>query len=117
MAAENHLLSLLDASALALLKPHVRTISVEHGELLHGSASEVEFAYFPRSCIIFFLASTGQGVTAETSVVGMIGSAHDDQSGRALAAKCRSHPDRPGPHFHRRRQGAARRLLRLLRAH
>ncbi|MGY2908136.1 hypothetical protein [Bradyrhizobium sp. URHC0002] len=104
MAAENHLLSLLDASALALLKPHMRTISVEHGELLHGSASEVDFAYFPRSCIISVLASTGQGVTAETSVIGregMIGSAHDDQSGRALAEKCRSHPDRPGPQSRR----------------
>ena len=77
MAAENHLLGLLDASALALLKPHMRTISVEHGELLHGSASAIEFAYFPRSCIISVLASTDQGATAETSIVGregMIGS-------------------------------------------
>ena len=77
MAAENHLLSLLDAAALALLKPHMRTISVEHGELLHGSAAEIEFAYFPRSCIISVLASTDQGATAETSIVGregMIGS-------------------------------------------
>jgi hypothetical protein len=77
VAAENHLLSLVDASALALLKPHMRTITVEHGELLHGSASDIEFAYFPRSCIISVLASTEQGATAETSIVGregMIGS-------------------------------------------
>src|SRR3954467_2936336 len=77
MAAENHILSLLDASALALLKPHMRTISVEHGELLHSSSLEIEFAYFPRSCIISVLASTEQGGTAETSIVGregMIGS-------------------------------------------
>jgi CRP-like cAMP-binding protein len=77
VAAENHILSRLDASALALLKPHMRTISVEHGELLHGSSSEIEFAYFPRSCIISVLAGTEQGGTAETSIVGregMIGS-------------------------------------------
>ncbi|XSC48616.1 hypothetical protein ACF1BQ_037145 [Bradyrhizobium sp. RDT10] len=77
MAAENHLLSLLDASALALLKPHMRTIAVEHGELLHSSSSEIEFAFFPRSCIISVLATTEQGATAETSIVGregMIGS-------------------------------------------
>src|SRR5260370_28238951 len=77
VGAENHLLSLLDASTLALLKPHMRTISVEHGELLLGSASEIEFAYFPRSCIISVLAGTDQGGTAETSIVGregMIGS-------------------------------------------
>ena len=77
MAANNHLLSLLDAAALSLLKPHMRTITVEHGELLHGSASEIEFAYFPQSCIISVLARTEQGQTAETSIVGregMIGS-------------------------------------------
>ena len=61
VATENHLLSKLDASALALLKPHMRTITVEHGELLHGSASDIEFAYFPRSCIISVLASTRDG--------------------------------------------------------
>ena len=219
MAAENHLLSKLDASALALLKPHMRTISVEHGELLHSSASEIEFAYFPRSCIVSVLATTEQGATAETSIVGregMIGSstihgittsfadsivqvageavkipaaevhrvgrasesfrktrctvrsflagavaaidrlpgaapggkpgcalapavpetagqqryppdpgilranarssAHHDQSGRAHPAECRSHSDRPRSHFHRRRQGTAGRLMRLLRS-
>jgi CRP-like cAMP-binding protein len=77
VATENHLLGLLDASTLALLKPHMRTISVEHGELLHTSSSEIEYAYFPRSCIISVLATTEQGATAETSIVGregMIGS-------------------------------------------
>ncbi|MET3842017.1 Crp/Fnr family transcriptional regulator [Bradyrhizobium sp. OAE829] len=77
MAAENHLPSKLDASALALLKPHMRTITVEHGELLHSSSSDIEFAYFPRSCIVSVLATTEQGATAETSIVGregMIGS-------------------------------------------
>jgi hypothetical protein len=44
VAAENHLLSLLDAAALALLKPHMRTITVDHGELLHSSSSDIEFA-------------------------------------------------------------------------
>jgi CRP-like cAMP-binding protein len=77
VAAENHILGLLDTSTLALLKPHMRTISVEHGELLHTSSSEIEFAYFPRSCIVSVLATTEQGATAETSIVGregMIGS-------------------------------------------
>jgi hypothetical protein len=77
VATENHLLSKLDASALALLKPHMRTIAVEHGELLHNSSTEIEFAFFPRSCIISVLATTEQGATAETSIVGregMIGS-------------------------------------------
>ena len=104
MAAENHLLGLLDASALALLKPHMRTISVEHGELLHGSTSEIEFAYFPRSCIISVLASTDQGATAETSIVGregMIGSStiHGINDvvcrlGRAGRRRSRPHPCR-----------------------
>ena len=77
MAATNHLLRLLDASTLALLKPHMRTITVEHGELLHSAAADMEFGYFPLSCIISVLARTEQGQTAETSIVGregMIGS-------------------------------------------
>lgn len=77
MAAENHLLGLLDAPARSLLKPHMRMITVEHGELLHSSAAEIEFVYFPQSCIISVLATTEQGQTAETSIVGregMIGS-------------------------------------------
>ena len=77
MAAENHLLSLLDPSTRSLLKPHMRTIAVEHGEVLHGSSSDIEFAYFPQSTIISVLARTEQGQTAETSIVGregMIGS-------------------------------------------
>ncbi len=77
MADENHLLSLLDAATRSLLKPHMRTIIVEHGDVLHDSSAEMEFAYFPQSTIISVLARTAQGQTAETSIVGregMIGS-------------------------------------------
>jgi CRP-like cAMP-binding protein len=75
--AENHLLGLLDASAFRRLKPLMRTITLEHGELLHSSTGEIRFTYFPLSCIISVLARTEQGSTAETSIVGregMIGS-------------------------------------------
>jgi CRP-like cAMP-binding protein len=77
VAAENHLLSLLDPSTRSLLEPHMRTITVEHGEVLHGPSSEIEFAYFPQSTIISVLARTERGQTTETSIVGregMIGS-------------------------------------------
>jgi CRP-like cAMP-binding protein len=55
----------------------MRTIVVEHGELIHGSSSDIQFAYFPQSSIVSVLARTEQGQTAETSIVGregMIGS-------------------------------------------
>ena len=55
----------------------MRTIEVEHGDVLHGSSSEIQFAYFPQSTIISVLARTEQGQSAETSIVGregMIGS-------------------------------------------
>ena len=77
MTTENHLLRIMEPAAINLLKPHMRTITVEHGDVLHGSSSEMEFAYFPKSTIISVLASTEQGHTAETSIVGregMIGS-------------------------------------------
>ena len=75
--ADNHLLKMLDPVAAGLLKPLLRTIIVEHGDVLHASNGEIEFAYFPQSCIISVLARTEQGQTAETSIVGregMIGS-------------------------------------------
>jgi hypothetical protein len=31
-------------------------MTVEHGEMLHGSSSDIEFAYFPQSSIISVLA-------------------------------------------------------------
>jgi CRP-like cAMP-binding protein len=55
----------------------MRTITVEHGEVLNSPSSEMEFAYFPKSSIISVLARTSQGQTTETSIVGregMIGS-------------------------------------------
>jgi CRP-like cAMP-binding protein len=70
---DNHLLSLLDASAIRQLKPHMKTITVDHGEVLHSSTAQIEFAYFPQSSIISVLARTEQGQTAETSIVGREG--------------------------------------------
>jgi len=77
LASENHLLRIIQPAVIRLLKPHMKTISVEHGDVLHTSSSEMEFAYFPRSTIISVLARTEEGQTAETSIVGregMIGS-------------------------------------------
>jgi len=77
MSSENHLLRILEPAATKLLKPHMRTITVEHGDVLHSSSGEMEFVYFPKSTIISVVARTEQGLTAETSIVGregMIGS-------------------------------------------
>ena len=77
MTGENHLLSMLEPTALKLLNGQMRTITVEHGDVLHFASSEIEFTYFPKSIIISVLARTEKGQTAETSVVGregMIGS-------------------------------------------
>ena len=73
MGAENHLLTLLDSATRSELKPHMRTITVEQDEVLHGPSSEIEFAYFPQSTIVSVLGRTEQGQTAETSIVGREG--------------------------------------------
>jgi CRP-like cAMP-binding protein len=77
VSAENHLLRMLEPAAIKLLKPHMKAITVVHGDVLHSSSFEMEFAYFPKSTIISVVARTQQGHTAETSIVGregMIGS-------------------------------------------
>jgi hypothetical protein len=54
------ILRILEPAAVKLLKPPMRTIAVEHGDVLHSSSSDMEFAYFPRSAIISVLARTKQ---------------------------------------------------------
>jgi CRP-like cAMP-binding protein len=73
VGAENHLLTLLDSATRSELKPHMRTITVEQDEVLHGPSSEIEFAYFPQSTIVSVLGRTEQGQTAETCFVGREG--------------------------------------------
>ena len=73
MDPENHLLTLLNFATRSQLKPHMRTITVEQDEVLHGPSSAIEFAYFPQSTIVSVLGRTEQGQTAETSIVGREG--------------------------------------------
>lgn len=73
MATQNHLLQILEPAVIELLKPHVRTITIKQGDVIHSPASEMEFAYFPKTAIISVLARTEEGQTAETSIVGREG--------------------------------------------
>ena len=77
MAAENHLLGLLDfCDAIPLETSH----EDDHGRAWRGTSWLVirdRIRHFPQSTIISVLARTEQGQTAETSIVGregMIGS-------------------------------------------
>lgn len=75
--SDNYLLTLLDQETQTLLRPTFQRVSLRRGDVLHRGGEAIAFIYFPISCILSVLATTEEGQTAETSIVGrdgMIGS-------------------------------------------
>jgi CRP-like cAMP-binding protein len=71
--SRNHLLNLFDRSNCAMLKPHLKQMTMRRGDILHRPSEAIEFVYFPLSCIVSVLARSEEGYTAETSIVGREG--------------------------------------------
>ena len=71
--AGNYLLKLLEPTTQNILKPHLEKLALKHGTVLHRGGEIIDFVYFPITCILSVLATTQEGQTAETSVVGRDG--------------------------------------------
>ena len=67
---QNHLLSALPEAARKDLFSHVTQVSVSVGEVLHRAEEEIQYVYFPETCVISMLASMHEGSTVEVGVVG-----------------------------------------------
>jgi CRP-like cAMP-binding protein len=66
----NRFLATLPPHDFSLLAPHLRTISLERGVMLHDVGEEIEHVYFPRTGMISLVAVMQSGETVETTTIG-----------------------------------------------
>jgi CRP-like cAMP-binding protein len=69
----NRFLGTLPSDALALLTPHLRTIALERGVMLHDVGEAVEHVYFPHTGMVSLIAVMQSGATVETATIGRSG--------------------------------------------
>ena len=69
----NRFLATLPPHDFSLLAPHLRTIPLERGAMLHDVGEEIEHVYFPHSGMVSFVAVMQNGATVETATIGRAG--------------------------------------------
>jgi CRP-like cAMP-binding protein len=69
----NRCLACLPAKDFSLLAPHLRTVPLERGAMLHDAGDEFEHVYFPHSGMVCRVAVMRSGATVETAIVGRAG--------------------------------------------
>src|SRR5215467_395317 len=66
----NRFLATLPPHDFSLLAPHLRTIPLERGVMLHDVGEEIEHVYFPHTGMVSMVAVMQSGATVETATVG-----------------------------------------------
>jgi CRP-like cAMP-binding protein len=66
----NRFLAALPLRDFSLLAPHLRTITLERGVMLHDVGEEIEHVYFPHTGMVSLVAVMRSGATVETATVG-----------------------------------------------
>src|SRR5215468_4204212 len=69
----NRFLAALPPHDFSLLAPHLRTIPLERGVMLHDVGEEIEHVYFPHSGMVSLVAVMQNGATVETATIGRAG--------------------------------------------
>jgi CRP-like cAMP-binding protein len=69
----NRFLAILPPHDFALLTPHLRTVTLEHGVMLHDAAEEIERVYFPHGGMISLVAVMQSGAAVEIATIGRAG--------------------------------------------
>src|SRR5262249_23551387 len=69
----NRFLAALPPHDFSLVAPHLRTIPLERGAMLHDVGEEIEHVYFPHSGMVSFVAVMQNGATVETATIGRAG--------------------------------------------
>lgn len=98
LSLQNRLLSVLPAQEIAVLKPHLETVSFSAGEIIYQAGDSARYSYFPLNGMVSLLSVTEQGNTVEvgfTGNEGMVGLpillGHNEMPYQAMvqvAAKC-----------------------------
>jgi CRP-like cAMP-binding protein len=66
----NRFLATLPPHDFSLLAPHLRTIALERGVMLHDVGEEIEHVYFPHNGMVSLVAVMQSGATVETATIG-----------------------------------------------
>jgi len=69
----NRFLATLPPHDFSLLSPHLRTIPLERGVMLHDVGEEFEHVYFPHSGMVSMVAVMQSGANVETATIGRAG--------------------------------------------
>lgn len=72
-AGENGILQHLSRKTLDLLGPHLRSVKLAHGTILHETGEAISFIYFPLSGMVSMLAVLKTGEAIEAGVIGREG--------------------------------------------
>ena len=70
MGKLNRCLAALPAKDFLLLQPHLRTVPLERGTVLHDTDDEIEHVFFPLSGMVSLVAIMRNGATVETASAG-----------------------------------------------
>src|SRR4051794_17879939 len=66
----NHFISNLPELDRQVLQPHLRTVELEHGKILHRAGDVVERMYFPHDGVISFIVGMSDGRFVEAGMFG-----------------------------------------------
>jgi CRP-like cAMP-binding protein len=66
----NRFLAALPPHDFSLLAPHLRTVALERGVMLHDVGEEIEHVYFPHTSMVSLVAVMQSGATVETATIG-----------------------------------------------
>jgi len=69
----NRFLATLPPHDFSLLAPHLRTIPLERGVMLHDVGEEIEHVYFPHSGMVSLVSVMRSGADVETATIGRAG--------------------------------------------
>src|SRR5215467_633259 len=69
----NRFLASLPPHDFSLRAPHLRTIALERGVMLHDVGEEIENVYFPHTGMVSLVAVMQSGSTVETAAIGRAG--------------------------------------------
>jgi len=69
----NRFLATLPPHDFSLLAPHLRTIPLERGVMLHDVGEEIEHVYFPHSGMVSLVAVMQSSADVETATIGRAG--------------------------------------------
>lgn len=70
---QNHLLAALSETEHKDLVSHLTKVSLSLGEVLHHADAEIQYVYFPETCVISILTTMEDGATVEVGVIGKEG--------------------------------------------